>query len=41
MKVLIVEDDRVLSLMLTRMVERIGHEVVGTLTMGNVAIKPG
>ncbi|MDZ7693750.1 MAG: response regulator [Balneolaceae bacterium] len=39
MKVLIVEDDRVLSLMLTRMVQRIGHEVVGTLTEGEIAVE--
>lgn len=39
MKVLIVEDDRVLSLMLSRMVERIGHDVVDTLTRGENAVE--
>lgn len=38
MRILIVEDDRVLSLMLSRMVQRIGHEVVDTVTMGEDAV---
>ncbi len=38
MRILIVEDDRVLSLMLSRMVQRIGHEVVDTVTMGEEAV---
>ena len=38
MKILIVEDDRVLSLMLARMVQRIGHEVVSSVTMGEEAV---
>lgn len=39
MNILIVEDDRVLSLMLTRMVQRIGHEVVGSVTRGEDAVQ--
>ncbi len=38
MKILIVEDDQVLSLMLSRMVQRIGHEVANTVTKGEDAI---
>ncbi|MDR8390943.1 response regulator [Aliifodinibius sp. S!AR15-10] len=38
MKILIVEDDRVLSLMLSRMVQRLGHELVNSVTMGEEAI---
>ena len=39
MNILIVEDDRVLSLMLTRMVQRIGHEVLGSVSRGEDAIQ--
>lgn len=39
MNILIVEDDRVLSLMLTRMVQRIGHNVVGSVTRGEDAVQ--
>lgn len=39
MNILIVEDDRVLSLMLTKLVERIGHKVVDAVTDGQSAIK--
>lgn len=39
MNILIVEDDRVLSLMLSRMVQRIGHSVVDTVTMGESAVE--
>ncbi len=38
MKVLIVEDDKVLSLLLTRMVEKLSLEVAGTVTKGQDAI---
>lgn len=39
MKVLIVEDDKVLSLLLTKMVEKIGLSVVGLASKGKVAIE--
>lgn len=38
MRILIVEDDRVLSLMESKMVERMGHQVVDTLTTGETAV---
>ena len=38
MKIIIVEDDRVLSLMLSRMIQRIGHTVVGSVTRGEDAV---
>lgn len=38
MKVLIVEDDKVLSLLLTKMVERMGFEVVRSVSKGADAI---
>lgn len=39
MNVLIVEDDKVLSLLLTRMVEKIGYKVVGSAVAGLEAIE--
>lgn len=39
MKVLIVEDDKVLSLLLTKMVERMGFEVVRSVSKGSDAIQ--
>lgn len=39
MDILIVEDDQVLSLMLGRMVQRIGHKVSGMVTKGEEAIR--
>jgi CheY-like chemotaxis protein len=38
MNVLIVEDDKVLSLLLSKMVEKFGYTVVGTATAGQDAI---
>ena len=38
MKVLIVEDDKVLSLLLVKMVERLSLEIIGTATKGRDAI---
>ncbi len=38
LNILIVEDDKVLSLLLSKMVERLSHSVVGTATKGQVAI---
>ena len=38
MNILIVEDDKVLSLLLSRMVQKIGHSVVGTAVAGNEAV---
>lgn len=39
MNVLIVEDDKVLSLLLSKMVERLNYKVIGTLAKGSEAIK--
>jgi CheY-like chemotaxis protein len=39
MNVLIVEDDKVLSLLLTKMVERLNYNVVGNLAKGSEAIE--
>lgn len=39
MNVLIVEDDNVLSLFLTKMIEHIGHNVIGVCTTGKNAIQ--
>ncbi len=39
MKVLIVEDDNVLSLMLSRMVTEMGHQVLNVVTKGQHAIR--
>lgn len=39
MRIIIVEDDKVLSLLLSKMIERLGHEVVEIITKGAVAIK--
>ena len=39
MNILIVEDDRVLSLMLSRMIQRLGHEVASSVTKGEDAIR--
>lgn len=38
MKIVVVEDDKVLSLLLSKMVERIGHEVASIVTKGSEAI---
>lgn len=38
MNVLIVEDDKVLSLLLTKMIERMGLNVVGVTSKGNEAV---
>ena len=39
MKIFIVEDDRVLQLMLKKMVDRLGHIISGTAVEGSEAIK--
>ncbi len=39
MKIIIVEDDKVLSLLLTKMIERLGHEVLEIITKGSDAQK--
>ncbi|MEO9887341.1 MAG: response regulator [Balneola sp.] len=39
MNVLIVEDDKVLSLLLSKMIERLDYKVVGTYSKGSDAIK--
>lgn len=39
MKVLIIEDDRLISLMLSKMVQKMGHEVVAVHATGENAIK--
>lgn len=39
MKIIIVEDDKVLSLLLSKMIERLGHEVIEIITKGKDAIK--
>ncbi|WP_281179589.1 response regulator [Rhodohalobacter halophilus] len=39
MKIFIVEDDRVLQLMLKKMVERLGHSISGTAISGSDAIE--
>lgn len=39
MNILIVEDDKVLSLMLQKMVERMGHQVAETTTKGQKAVE--
>ncbi len=38
MKILIVEDDQVISLMLRRMLERMEHEVIDVVTRGREAV---
>ncbi|MDX1629900.1 MAG: response regulator [Fulvivirga sp.] len=38
MKILIIEDDRLISLMLTKMVQKMGHEVLGVHAKGESAI---
>lgn len=38
-QVLIVEDDLIISLMIERMVERIGHEVIKNVTSGEEAVE--
>lgn len=38
MNVLIIEDDRLISLMLTKMVRKMGHEVAGVYAKGEEAI---
>lgn len=39
MKILIIEDDRLISLMLSKMVEKMGHEVVAVFARGEKALK--
>ncbi|MEX2602347.1 MAG: response regulator [Balneolaceae bacterium] len=39
MNILIVEDDKVLSLMLHRMIERLGHAIAGSTATGKEAIE--
>lgn len=39
MDILIVEDDRVLSLMLARMIQSIGHNISGSVTTGEDAMQ--
>lgn len=38
MKIMIVEDDKVLSLLLSKMVERLGHEISDVISKGEEAI---
>jgi CheY-like chemotaxis protein len=38
MNIIIVEDDKVLSLLLSKMIERLGHEVLEVITKGQEAI---
>lgn len=38
MNVLIIEDDRLISLMLTKMVRKMGHQVVGVFAKGEEAV---
>ncbi|MDZ7806899.1 MAG: response regulator [Gracilimonas sp.] len=38
MKIIVVEDDKVLSLLLSKMIERLGHEVASIVTKGSEAI---
>jgi CheY-like chemotaxis protein len=38
MKIIVVEDDKVLSLLLSKMIERLGHEVSSIVTKGSEAI---
>lgn len=39
MRIIIVEDDKVLSLLLSKMIERLGHEVLEIVTKGSDAIE--
>lgn len=39
MTVFIVEDDRVLSLILSRMIEKLNHKIIGSATTGSDSIK--
>ncbi len=39
MKILIVEDDKVLSLLLSKMIQRLGYDVLEIVTKGREAIK--
>lgn len=39
MNVLIIEDDKVLALLLSKMIERLDYEVIGTCTKGSEAIQ--
>jgi CheY-like chemotaxis protein len=39
MKIVVVEDDKVLSLLLSKMIERLGHEVATIATKGSEAIE--
>lgn len=38
MKIIVVEDDKVLSLLLSKMIERLGHEIISVVTKGSEAI---
>lgn len=38
MKILIIEDDRLISLMLTKMVQKMGHQVLGVHAQGETAV---
>ncbi|MDR9416699.1 MAG: response regulator [Gracilimonas sp.] len=39
MKIIVVEDDKVLSLLLTKMIERLGYEVLDIITKGSDAVQ--
>lgn len=39
MKIIIVEDDKVLSLLLSKMIDRLGHEILQIITKGSEAIE--
>lgn len=38
MRIVVVEDDKVLSLLLSKMIERLGHDIVEIITKGSDAI---
>ena len=39
MRIIIVEDDKVLSLLLSKMIDRLGHEILEVITKGSDAIE--